>query len=419
MAWLEFDPLSRTYRLAFRFGGRRYKRSLRTADRREAQALAGGAEKTLLRLEQGLLDLPVGADLPTFVLCDGNRVERPKAPRALTLQELHDRYLAAHRLGGMEANSLATAAMHLRHFVKSLGARFAVPSISPENLQRHVERRAGKQGLRGRLLRAVTLRKEVASLRAAWNWAAQAGLLTGPFPGRGLKYPKAIEKPPFQTWAEVQRQVARGGLDAAEAADLWDALFLTLPEVEDLLSFVRDNARHPFLYPMFCFAAHTGARRSEMLRSRVDDIDLASRTVMIREKKRQRGHDTTRRVPLSPLLERVMRDWLAAHPGGASTFCLELDAPRSKKDRRVPLPLTRDEANDHSRRTLAGSKWERLRGWHVLRHSFASNCAARGVDQRLINAWMGHQTEEMVRRYRHLFPDQQRSAIASVFGNGE
>lgn len=29
---------------------------------------------------------------------------------------------------------------------------------------------------------------------------------------------------------------------------------------------------------------------------------------------------------------------------------------------------------------------------------------------------MGHQTEEMRRRYRHLFPDQQREALSSVFG---
>jgi len=28
--------------------------------------------------------------------------------------------------------------------------------------------------------------------------------------------------------------------------------------------------------------------------------------------------------------------------------------------------------------------WEVLRGWHVLRHSFISNCASRGVDQRLL-----------------------------------
>ena len=49
-------------------------------------------------------------------------------------------------------------------------------------------------------------------------------------------------------------------------------------------------------------------------------------------------------------------------------------------------------------------------------HSFASNCAAAGVDQRVIDEWMGHQTEEMVRRYRHLFPSQQRQAINLVFG---
>ena len=49
--------------------------------------------------------------------------------------------------------------------------------------------------------------------------------------------------------------------------------------------------------------------------------------------------------------------------------------------------------------------------------SFASNCAAQRVDQRTINAWMGHQTEEMVRRYRHLIPDQQHHAIRAVFGD--
>ena len=55
-------------------------------------------------------------------------------------------------------------------------------------------------------------------------------------------------------------------------------------------------------------------------------------------------------------------------------------------------------------------------GWHTLRHSFASICASRGIDQRLINAWMGHQTEEQQKRYQHLFPQQQRQAIDAAFG---
>ena len=82
----------------------------------------------------------------------------------------------------------------------------------------------------------------------------------------------------------------------------------------------------------------------------------------------------------------------------------------------MPVPVTHDEAQDHFSRTLSDSKWRVVRGWHTLRHSFASNCAASGVDQRLINSWMGHQTAEMERRYRHLFPDQQQAAIVQVFG---
>jgi integrase len=80
------------------------------------------------------------------------------------------------------------------------------------------------------------------------------------------------------------------------------------------------------------------------------------------------------------------------------------------------IAVTADEAHDHFGRCLEGNRWAVLRGWHVLRHSFASNCAAAGIDQRIIDEWMGHQTEEMVRRYRHMFPDQQRKAIDRVFG---
>ena len=65
---------------------------------------------------------------------------------------------------------------------------------------------------------------------------------------------------------------------------------------------------------------------------------------------------------------------------------------------------------------LKDSRWSVLKGWHVLRHSFISSLASRGIDQRLIDEWVGHQTEAMRRRYRHLTPDVQQQAIRSVFG---
>jgi integrase len=78
--------------------------------------------------------------------------------------------------------------------------------------------------------------------------------------------------------------------------------------------------------------------------------------------------------------------------------------------------VTSNEARDHLKRTLRLGEWSVVRGWHVLRHSFASNCAASGIDQRLIDEWLGHTTEEMRRRYRHLIPSRERQAIQSVFG---
>jgi hypothetical protein len=57
----------------------------------------------------------------------------------------------------------------------------------------------------------VTIRKEIATLRAAWNWGEPMELTSGKFPNRGLRYPKADEKPPFMTMAEIKRQLAAGG----------------------------------------------------------------------------------------------------------------------------------------------------------------------------------------------------------------
>lgn len=62
------------------------------------------------------------------------------------------------------------------------------------------------------------------------------------------------------------------------------------------------------------------------------------------------------------------------------------------------------------------SKWSVLRGYHVMRHSFASNLAAAGTDQRVIDELMGHTTEEMRKRYRHLFPEQKDAAVLGVYG---
>ncbi len=227
----------------------------------------------------------------------------------------------------------------------------------------------------------------------------------------GLVYPKTSERPPFRTRAEIEAQLARKSQDP----EIWGSLFLTLADVGEVLGIVRERASSAWIHPMVCFAAHTGARRAEMLRSRVEDLDLEGATVLIREKKKERGKLTTRRVPISPFLGRVLATWLDSdHPGGPWTFAHPAVVPRSRKERGEGEPISVADSNGHLHRALGGSRWEMV-GWHTFRHSFASNCAAKGIDERLIDGWMGHQTEAMRRRYRHLLPDHQSKAIRDVF----
>ena len=142
----------------------------------------------------------------------------------------------------------------------------------------------------------ATIRLEISTLRAAWNWAARNGLVDGPFPSRGLEYPKEDERPPFMTFDEVERRLRSGG----NPSGLWDCLYLRKQEMEHLLAHVKAKATALWLHPLVATAAYTGARRSELLRMEVADIDLDAGMLEVREKKRSRQQRTTRRVGWSP-----------------------------------------------------------------------------------------------------------------------
>ena len=412
MASLEKRPHG--YRVVFMFRGEKIARSLQTKDPKQAKSTLARMEDTLRRIELGTLQIPDGADVATFLLSDGNLAAKPRYEKPVTLTQIFDEYFANLPAGTNEATTIDGMRLHQRHLERLLGSEFHVQRLTTSDLQGFIEKRSKEKGIRGKVT-ATTIKKALVTFRTIWRWGMMMDKLTGNFPNRGLRYPKASEKPPFQTWAEITRQIQRGGLSAAEQSELWDCLYLTLPEVEELLQLVKRQALQPFVYPMFVFAAHTGARRSEIVRSRVSDLDFEANMVTIRERKRVHSQTTTRRVPMTPLLAEILKDWLKQHPGGVQTFCQPPGIIRSKTVRSEPTPVTRDEAHDHFKRTLKNSKWKVLRGWHVFRHSFISLLASKGVDQRLIDSFVGHTTEDMRRRYRHLYPSIQQSVMAAVF----
>ena len=92
MAWLEEHPTSGRFKICFRWGGRKLKKTVKTTSRKDAEALLR-LEENISLLERGRIELPPGADIGTFLLSDGKVAQKPKAetaPKPITLGGLQD-----------------------------------------------------------------------------------------------------------------------------------------------------------------------------------------------------------------------------------------------------------------------------------------------------------------------------------------
>jgi integrase len=199
---------------------------------------------------------------------------------------------------------------HLCHLKRIIGNRFVASEITQRDLRGYAVQRLSEKGRRGAKVSSVTVRKELNTLRTVWRWATGEGFVSKPLPLRGLKLPKTEEKLPFTTFSEVCCRIQRGGFSKKDENALWDSVFLPLPDLKELLAHVKGISHDTLLYPMIAFAAYTGVRRSEIIRSQLTDLSFDDLTVTVREKKRVPGQITTRRVPLAEELVQALNEWL-------------------------------------------------------------------------------------------------------------
>ena len=405
MASRDFNPKTGKARLFFRYGGKQYNKTIQVRDDKEARRACALIEETIQDLERGKQTLPPDADPVAFILSGGRvlsqLVPASEALKPLTLGEVFATYSETLTPGSKEANTILTENVHAKHFQRTIGEKVVFDTLAVDSLQSYVDARA-REGV-GR----ETIHKELSTLRVVWAWAVKRRHVTAPLAWKmaDLTLPKADQKEPFQTWDQISRRIERHGLSEDEQAELWECVWLNQEQTQECLAWVEEHGRYPFIYPMFAFVAYTGARRSEMLHSQWDDWDFEAGLLSIREKKADKSKNFTRRtVPIHPALADVMKNWFKGHRSGPWTIAKDDGEPIS------PMSATK-----HFRRTLQDGKWSVLRGWHVFRHSLASNLASAGVDQRIINEILGHSTEDMERRYRHLLPRKQADALNSLF----
>jgi integrase len=157
---------------------------------------------------------------------------------------------------------------------------------------------------------------------------------------------------------------------------------------------------------MIFTALRTGLRCGELRALRWEDVDTDRGVVHVRQAATIDGavkapkNNRFRDVPLSD----AARDALKAHRHlrGEFVFC----GPDGSM-------LLEHEVKHPLRRACRRAKL-RIVGWHVLRHTFASHLAMRGVPLLTIQKLLGHRTITMTLRYAHLAPVVLADAVAKL-----
>src|SRR5262245_13779845 len=200
------------FRIIFRLGGRKHHVSVKTTDRKDAEACIVRLEENLRLVERGRITIPDGADLGLFLLSDG-KLEKPvEIVRSTRLAELFKIYQTQFTAGAKEAITREMEDIHMKHLGRIIGGETPLAAVTAGTIQQFVDTRS-KEEHNGFPVKPKTVRKAVATLRFVWNWAYRQGHVPSKYPEVELVFPKERQPEPFRTYDQVKAILARGGID--------------------------------------------------------------------------------------------------------------------------------------------------------------------------------------------------------------
>jgi integrase len=152
----------------------------------------------------------------------------------------------------------------------------------------------------------------------------------------------------------------------------------------------------------------TGCRYGELIRLRAADFNADAGTIAVRESKAGKP----RHVALTDEGQALFAALTAGHMGSKQVFVRDDGNPWGKSHQQRPL-------NEACKR----AKIEPSATFHILRHTYASTLAMRGVPMGVIAAQLGHSDTRMTERhYAHLAPNYVAETVRAalpVLGIGE
>ena len=273
------------------------------------------------------------------------------------LETRYATWLAAIR--GRSPHTVRSYTRDLRRFAEFISAR-GVPLLGAS--RRDV--RAWVEDLAVRYAPSTVMRR-LAAVRTFYRWLGREGLLEDD-PTAGVRSPRLPRTLPAV-------------LGIPEAVRMME-----LPP--DDLRGLRDRAALELLYG-------AGLRVSELVALDRGDLDLDGGEVRVRTGKGGKE----RRCPLGPPAREAVAEYVSAapHPLGPAAPLLLGPSGRRLTERTV-------------RRIV--HKWAAMvfrdASPHTLRHSFATHLLEGGMDLRLIQTLLGHESLSTTQKYTHLSVDQ-------------
>lgn len=312
-----------------------------------------------------------------------------KAGHTITINEMCHLYLTDGPIMkvGKRKSSWRLDACNLRHHVEPLIGKRIVSDLKRSDIARMLhdisngatagDIKTKKQGVARVRGGPVSAERVLSSLRAMLNWAIAQDYLSNN-PAKGITLPKRALKERFLSDEEAFR------------------LFAVL---EAGVKKHTINPQHSHLIQLLLL---TGARKSELMNLRWEEIELQrSRLVLPPERTKSGRHNGWRRIPLSIAAKNI----LAIIPRVGSDFVFPSDRSNEK-------PMT--GINKTWKRVCDDANFGHMR-LHDLRHSFASFAIANGENIVHIAAALGHASTRMTERYLHL-RDHEVRALADRTG---
>jgi integrase len=252
-------------------------------------------------------------------------------------------------------NSLKTTFNEFMEFTGNIPAS----ELSKKTIQEFVE-------IRLRTVSNYTVRRDLADLSSAFNWAISKNYLFEN-PCRGIKKPKLVEKLP---------------------------LFFTQAEFNTLLESIKDNDLKDLIH----FAVLTGIRQNDLITLRWNQINFKNRTLTFDNRLSQ---TKSRKIHTLPLNLKALQILTGRELKRKSDFVFTCNQE----------PIKQCFISHKFKKLVIEAKLNPLLTFHSLRHSFGSWLVQKGVPIYQVSKLMTHSDLRVTQIYTHLSEQNLKEAV--------